>query len=169
VGFHTIRRTLIPVLRSDTRRTRKDQLAFAEARQQALETFNREEYPRYILNRWFQFCAAVAVLLVFASGPTLNCMSLFYEMNMQEMDCCKTMASCDMGATHSSCCESSSDPYAANGAMASKTIQLSAPAVLFHLPVTLAAPLIAGNELPAQADTGSPPPTPPGSIPILRI
>jgi hypothetical protein len=119
--------------------------------------------------RCFKFCAALTVLLVFASGPTLNCMSLFYEMNMQEMDCCKTMASCDMGAAHSSCCESSSDPYAANGAMASKTVQLSAPAVLFHLPAAPAALFIAGRELSAQADIGSPPTTPPDSILILRI
>jgi hypothetical protein len=96
-------------------------------------------------------------------------MSLFYEMNMQEMDCCKTMASCDMGAAHSSCCESSSDPYAANGAMASKTVQLSAPAVLFHLPAAPAALFIASRELSAQADIGSPPKTPSDSILILRI
>jgi len=121
------------------------------------------------LNRWFKFGAALIVLLVVASAPTLNCMSLYYQMNMQEMDCCKTMASCDMSAAHSSCCESSSDPYAANGAMASKTIQLSAPALLFHLPVAPDAGLIASSELLAQADIGSPPPTPPGDIPILRI
>lgn len=121
------------------------------------------------MNRWLQFCAALIVLLVFAGTPTLNCVSLFYKMNMQEMECCKTMASCDMGAAHSSCCESSSDPYAANGTMASKTVQLSAPALLFHLPLTPDAPLIASAEMAAQADIGSGPPTPPGTIPVLRI
>jgi hypothetical protein len=136
---------------------------------QALESFDRKVYPKYILNRWLQSCAGLIVLLVVTSAPTLNCMSLFYKMNMQEMDCCKTMQSCDMGAAHSSCCESSSDPYAANGTIASKTIQLLAPALLFHLPATADVVLTASRELPVQADIGSPPPTPPGSIPILRV
>jgi hypothetical protein len=121
------------------------------------------------LKRWVQFCAALIVLLVFAGTPTLNCMSMFYKMNMQEMECCKTMASCDMGAAHSPCCESSSDPYAASGAMASKTVQLSAPTLLFHLLLAPDAPLIASAEMPAQVDIGPVPSSPPGSIPVLRI
>jgi hypothetical protein len=96
-------------------------------------------------------------------------MSLFFKMNMQEMECCRTMASCDMGAAHSACCDSSSDSYAADGTMVSKTVQLSAPAVLFHLPAARAVLFMASRELPAQADIGSPPPMPAGSITLLRI
>jgi hypothetical protein len=124
------------------------------------------------VKRYFQFCAAIAVLLVAVSAPTLNCMSLFYKMDMQQMDCCKKMAAgCDMGAAHDSCCQSSSDPYAANGTMASKTVQLSAPVLLsgLHLPVAPIDPLAASNEFIAQADADSPPFSPPADSTILRI
>ena len=122
------------------------------------------------MKRCFQFGAALAVLLVVTSAPTLNCMSLLYKMDMQEMACCKNMAAgCEMGATHDSCCQSSSDPYAANGTMASKTVQLSAPVLLLHLPIMPTLVLAATREIPSQVLVGSPPPDASGNISILRI
>lgn len=122
------------------------------------------------VKRHFKLCAAAAVLLVVVSAPTLNCMSLFYKMDMQQMDCCKKMAAgCDMGAAHDSCCQSSSDPYAASGTMASKSVQLSAPVLALPLPVEPAVLLIASAEFATPADAHSPPSSPPLSISVLRI
>jgi hypothetical protein len=123
-----------------------------------------------VVKRYFQFCAAAAVLLVVVSAPTLNCMSLFYKMDMHQMDCCKKMAAgCDMGTAHDSCCQSSSDPYAANGTMASKSVEVSAPVLEFHLPIAPAVLLIASGEFTTQVDADSPPSSPPANSSILRI
>ncbi len=122
------------------------------------------------VKRHLQFCAAVAVLLVVISAPTLNCMSLFYKMDMQQMDCCKKMAAgCDMGAANESCCQSSSDPYAANGTMASKSVQVSTPVLELPLRVEPAVLLFTSGEFTTPADADSPPSSPPLSSSVLRI
>ena len=122
------------------------------------------------MSRGFRFASALGVLVALTSSPTLNCTSLFYKMDLQEMACCKNMAgNCDMGMQHESCCQSSSDPYAANAATTSKVVHAPTPTRAIVLPFSIDSFLIASRTTPTEADDGSPPPSPPGGVTILRI
>jgi hypothetical protein len=122
------------------------------------------------MSRRFRFACALSMLLALFSAPTLNCMSLFYKMDMQEMACCKDLAGdCDMGMRHDSCCQSSSDPYAANAATTSKVVHAATPTLTIAPAFSPDSVLIASRTTPTEADDGSPPPSPPGAISILRI
>ena len=122
------------------------------------------------MSRRFRLAAASGVLLALVGAPTLNCMSLFYKMDLQEMACCKNIAGdCDMSMQHESCCQSVSDPYAATATIASKVVYAPTPTLTIALTFSQDSPLVGSQILPTEADDGSPPPSPPGGITILRI
>jgi hypothetical protein len=122
------------------------------------------------MSRRFRFAAALGVLLALTSAPTLNCMSLFYKMDTQEMACCQSMAAdCDMGMQHESCCQSASDPYAASATITSKVLHIPTPTLALALAFSQDSLLVASRIPPTEADDGSPSPSPPGGINILRI
>ena len=122
------------------------------------------------MSRRFKFAAALGVLLALISAPTLNCMSLFYKMDLQEMACCKNMAGdCEMGMQHESCCQSASDPYAATATITSKVVHAPSPTLAIALTFSQDSLLVASRIAPTEADDGSPPPSPPDGISLLRI
>jgi hypothetical protein len=122
------------------------------------------------MSRRFRFAAALGVLLALTSAPTLNCMSLFYKMDVQEMACCQSMAAdCDMDMQHESCCQSASDPYAATATITSNVVHAPTPTLAIALTFSQDSLLIASQIPPTEADNGSPPASPPGGITILRI
>jgi hypothetical protein len=116
--------------------------------------------------RYLKFGAVIAVLLVLASSPALNCMSSLYKMNMDEMACCQHHAGdCDMGQQHMSCCQSISTQSPANAILAAQTVHLD---VALHVsPVVVESFTVANRTVAIENDDGSPP-APPGSITILR-
>jgi hypothetical protein len=135
-----------------------------------LEILCRCEYPKIVMSRRFRFGSALGILLVLTSAPALNCMSLLYRMDMREMACCKDMGGdCDMARQDESCCQTSSNPYATNATIASKVVHVPAPTLPIALAFLPDSILVANRTTPAEADDGSPPPSPPGSIPVLRI
>jgi hypothetical protein len=122
------------------------------------------------MSRQFRFGSVSAILLVLTSAPALNCMSLLYKMDMQEMACCKNMAGdCDMAQQDESCCQTSSSPYATNATIAARVVHVPTPTLTIAPVFFTDSVLIASRTTPTRADEGSPPLSPPGSITILRI
>lgn len=114
----------------------------------------------------FKFASILAILLVLASAPALNCMSSLYKMNMDEMACCQHHAGdCDMGQQHMSCCQSISTQSPANAILAAQIVHLDI--ALHAAPVTVESFTVISRTLALENDYGSPP-APPGNITILR-
>jgi hypothetical protein len=104
------------------------------------------------------------------SSPVLNCMSSFYKMSMQEMECCKHMMAdgCDMGQGHESCCQTNSDPSVAAAIHRTQVVDLDIGTAALAS-VLMTTPFDPSRPRLTQADGGLPPPAPPGDINILRI
>lgn len=120
--------------------------------------------------RSLKFGLAVAIVLALVSDPAMNCLSVFYQMDMQEMACCADMSgNCDMEADHSPCCQSVSDPGSASATVTAKLVSVPAPVILSVLPAAAeTSPIISQHPVIALQD-GSPPGAIPGSTTVLRI
>src|SRR5689334_10800508 len=105
-----------------------------------------------------------------AGAPAANCMSFFYQMNMQEMACCAHMShGCDMGPDHASCCQTVSDPNTATAPVTGKVIHLPAPLLPAALAATIEIAPSISQGLVTDLGYGSPPGSPPSGITVLRI
>ncbi len=121
-------------------------------------------------SRLVKFGLALAVLAALISNPAMRCVSAFYQMDMQEMACCANMSgNCDMGAGHSSCCQTVSDPSFASSTVPTKPVSIQVPGVVSPFPAStgIQSPV---TESPLIAfDDSKPPGVPPGSETVLRI
>lgn len=116
--------------------------------------------------RW----AALLVAMAWAVTPTMACLMPGVEMTAAERECCQQMAAMCGGAhrmpmTHS-CCQAG-EPRQAPLATKVKTSTGVSFAIADRLPASLAtAPSASSTFAPA---TDSPPESPPGCSPVLRI
>jgi len=115
--------------------------------------------PRYII--------AIGLILAWVGSPALACLPSA-EMTRAEMECCKKMAGdCQMGNGQHPCCKTiTSSPVQTAVVQPSAQVhpELGAVAV-----VAIALRLSVAEYSGEQALLGLPPPSPPGSISVLRI